>query len=185
VHRPGDILDLLLAHVLEGDCDLVAHLLMRRGADTNPARLSQGFQRGRDIHAVTEDVAMLDDNVAEVDADAKLDAALHRHPRVATYHLALNFDRAAHRVDDACKLDEKTVASGLDDPAPMLGDLRVAQFLAVGAQRSEGPLFVLAHQSRIACDIHSKDCRQPSLDPSLAHRGPALNWFIDYRTSLR
>ena len=62
------------------------------------------------------------------------------------------------------------------------GDLRVAQFLPVRSQRGESYLFVLAHQPRIACDIDSKDRRQPTLDPSFAHRGPALNWCIENRT---
>jgi hypothetical protein len=45
---------------------------------------------------------------------------------VAGDHLALQFDRAAHRVDDAGELDEEAVAGGLDDAAAVLGDLRLA-----------------------------------------------------------
>ena len=37
----------------------------------------------------------------------------------------LHRDRAAHRIDDAGKLDKQAVAGGLDDAAVMLGDCRI------------------------------------------------------------
>jgi hypothetical protein len=39
-HRTGDVLDLLLAHILEGEVELVAYLLVRRAAEakSRPAR---------------------------------------------------------------------------------------------------------------------------------------------------
>ena len=54
--RPGDVLDLLLAHVVEGEVELVAHLVAHDAADADPARLRQGFQPRRDIDAVAVDV---------------------------------------------------------------------------------------------------------------------------------
>ena len=38
---------------------------------------------------------------------------------IARGHAGLNFDGAAHRIDDAGELDQQTVAGGLDDPAAM------------------------------------------------------------------
>jgi len=48
--------DLLLAHVLEREGELVAHLVAHHAADADPTRLGQGFEPGRDVDAVTEDV---------------------------------------------------------------------------------------------------------------------------------
>jgi hypothetical protein len=45
-----------------------------------------------------------------------------------------DIDRAAHRIDDAGKLHQQAVAGGLDDAAPVLGDLRLDQ---LAAQRFE------------------------------------------------
>ena len=96
-------------------------------ADADPARLGQAFQPRRDIDAVAIDVVALDDDVAEIDADAELDARCPPARRVALGHLALHVDRAAHRVDDAGELDQQAVASGFDDAAAMLLDLRVGK----------------------------------------------------------
>jgi hypothetical protein len=51
---------------------VVAH----RPGNADPAGLGERFQACRDIDAVAEDVAFLDNDVAEVDADAELDAPL-------------------------------------------------------------------------------------------------------------
>ena len=65
------------------------------------------FQPRGDIDAVAHQVAVaLLDDVAEMNADAKLDAPVGRHAGVALDHRVLHFDRAAHRVDDAAKFDQ-------------------------------------------------------------------------------
>ena len=45
-------------------------------------------------------------------------------------HRLLHLDRAAHRVDDAGKFHQQTVAGGLDDAAVVLGDFRVEEVTA-------------------------------------------------------
>jgi hypothetical protein len=45
-----------------------------------------------------------------MNADAELDAPFWRRAGVALDHAVLHFDRAAHRVDYAAKLDENAVA---------------------------------------------------------------------------
>jgi hypothetical protein len=51
---------------------------------------------------------------------------------IALGHTALHVDSTAHRIDYARKLEQQTVACGLDDPAAVLSDLGVHQFPAVG-----------------------------------------------------
>ena len=81
---------------------------------------AQRFEPGCIVDAVAEDVAILDDDVPDIEAHAKFDAALCRCRGVAGDHLALKLDRAAHRVDDAGELDKEAVAGRLDDANPML-----------------------------------------------------------------
>ncbi len=142
---------------------------MRRGTEANPARLGQRFEPGCNVDAVAEDVAILDDDVADIDAHAKFDAALCRCCGVAGDHLPLHLDRTAHRVDDAGELGKEAVAGRFDDATPMLGDFGIAEFTANRTQRRERALFVLAHQPRIAGDIDRQNGRQSSLDPPFAH----------------
>jgi hypothetical protein len=62
------------------------------------------------------------DHIAEIDADAQFDAAVRRDTGVALGYRLLHRDRAAHRIDDAGKFHQHSVAGGLDDAAMMLGD---------------------------------------------------------------
>jgi len=55
------------------------------------------------------------------------------------------------------KFDQQPVAGGLDDPAPMLLDLRITQLAADRLQRGERALLVRPHQPRIARDIGGQD----------------------------
>ena len=75
-YRARDVLDALLAHVLERIGQLVADLVAHRPGNADPAGLGERFQARRDIDTVAEDVVALGDHVTEVDADTKPDAPL-------------------------------------------------------------------------------------------------------------
>src|SRR6516162_3438573 len=171
MHGSCDVLDLLLAEIVKGEVEAVAHLLVSRGTEANPARLGQRFEAGGNVDAVSEDVAILDDDVTDIDAHAKFDAPLCRCCGVAGGHLPLHLDRTAHRIDDAGELGKEAVAGSLDDATAMLGDFGVAEFTANCTQGREGALFVPTHQPRIARDIGSQYRRQPALDPISSHSG--------------
>src|ERR1700722_19408315 len=117
-----NVLDLLLAHIFEGKVELVADLIANHLADTDPARLGQCLETCRDVDPVPVNVPPIDDDVANVDANAEPDAAFGWHPRIALVHLPLHVDCAAHRVDYAGELDEQSVTSGFDDSATVLFD---------------------------------------------------------------
>ena len=122
-HRAGDVLEALLAQILEGAIEPALDLALDDRRDADPARLGERFQPRRDIDAVAVDVAVLDDDVARIDADAELDALVLRGRGVARRHALLHRDRAGDGFDDARELDEDAVAGGLDDAALVLGDL--------------------------------------------------------------
>ena len=129
-HRPLDVLQRLLAHVLEGEVEPVADMVAHRAGDGDAARPGDALEPRRDVDAVAEDVVALDDDVAEIDADAELDAAVLRHVGVALAHPALDLGGAGDGVHDARELDQHAVAGELDDAALMLGDLGVDQLVA-------------------------------------------------------
>ena len=130
MHRPCNVLDLLLAEILEREVELVAHLVVHHPADADATRLRQGFETCRDVDAISIDIVLVEDDVAEIDPDAKFDPLLLRDPSVAVGHRALHFDRAAHRIDNARKFDQQPVAGGLDDASAMLLDLGIAELAA-------------------------------------------------------
>src|SRR6516162_7007558 len=97
MHGPGDVLDLLLAEILEREVELVANLVVYHPADADPTRLGKRFEACGDIDAVAVDVAAIPDDVAEVDPHAEFDPPRLRNLSVALGHPLLHLDRAAHR----------------------------------------------------------------------------------------
>jgi hypothetical protein len=81
----------------------------------------EGFQARRDIDAVTEDVLVLDDHVAEIDPDPEPDPAVLGHTGFAIDHRALHLGGTADGVHDAGEFYQHPVAGRLDDAAGMLG----------------------------------------------------------------
>ena len=72
-----------------------------------PPGSASAFQPRRDVDAVAEDVVALDDDVADIDADAKLDAPVLGDVGVALGHAALHLDGAAHGIDHAGEFDQQ------------------------------------------------------------------------------
>src|SRR5216684_3840289 len=77
-HQTGDVLEFLLAHILKGEIELAGRVLLNARRYADAAWLGQGLEARCDVDAVAKDVAILDHNVADIDADAELDAAVHR-----------------------------------------------------------------------------------------------------------
>src|SRR5262249_10653744 len=107
-----------------------------------------------DIDAVAHEVAVfLFDHIAEMDADAILDALFWRQPRVALGQTALDFDGASHRVHYAAKLNDAAVAGALNNAAVMHSDGRVDQVAPTGAEPSEDAIFICARKPGVADDV--------------------------------
>jgi hypothetical protein len=74
--RPRQVLDALLAEILEFHAEPVAGLIADRARDADAAGLGELLQARGHVHAVAEDVVVLADHVAQVDADAEADLAV-------------------------------------------------------------------------------------------------------------
>jgi hypothetical protein len=110
-HRPGDVLQRMLAEIDEVLLRPVAHLSPGVFGQADPEWLADPLEPRSDIDSVAHQVSVgLLDDIAQLNADVKFDAAFGRQPGVALNHTALNFDRAAHRGDHAAKLDDQSVA---------------------------------------------------------------------------
>jgi hypothetical protein len=94
---------------------MVAH----GAGDTKAARVCQCLQPSRDIDPVAENVALIDDDVAEIDADPEADALLLGGVSLAVEHAALRLDGTAHGIDHAGKLGQHAVAGGLLTMRPL------------------------------------------------------------------
>ena len=106
-------------------------MVVHRARYADAARLGQCLQPRRDIDAVAEDVVVLDNDVAEIDADAERDTPILGQLGVAIHHRALDLGGAADRIHDTRKFHQQSVAGGLHDPAAVLDDLGVDELPAM------------------------------------------------------
>ncbi len=134
-NRPADVLDGVFAEILEADVEPVADLFAHCGGDADAAGLRDRLETRGDIHAVAEDVVVLDDHVAEIDADAIQQATVRAF--VTLRHRTLKVSRATDCLGDALEFHQHSVAGGLDDAALAFRDGRVDQFLAHGPEARE------------------------------------------------
>jgi hypothetical protein len=150
VYRPGDILDLPLAHVLEGQLELVADLIVYSPAHTDSIGFGEAFESCSDVDAIAANIIAVDDNVADIDTHAELDAPISWKLGVPLDRATLHFNRAAHGIHYAWELDKNTVTRGLDHAASVLSDLRVDLLSSVSLEARESAFLVDAHEPAVA-----------------------------------
>ena len=142
---------------------------MGSGGNDDATWLRYSFQPGSNIYAVAKEIIVFYNDVADIDPDPKLETLILRHGAVAFLDAELNLHRATRGVNDACELDQEPIASGLDDTAPMRGNLRIKNFPPMGLERGECTFLINAHQAAVAGHIGSEDGSQPSFDAPLGH----------------
>ena len=123
--RPPDILQVVRAEILEFVIELVGHMVVGHLGYEDAARLGERLEPGRDIDAVAEDIAVLGDDVAEIDPDPHRKPLLVGHLPIVPAHRVAQSNGAARRLDDAVELDQDEIASVLEDVAVKLGHQRV------------------------------------------------------------
>ena len=138
-------------------------VIERRAGDADTAWLRHRLQTRGDVHPVAIDVVSLDNDVAEIDADAKPDLLCFGRALIAVGHPALDRGGALDGIDDAGELDERAVAHELDDAAMELLDRGVDQFPAATLQSRKRADLILAHEAAVANHVGSKYCGKPSL----------------------
>jgi len=87
-----------------------------------------------------------------MDTDAELNIALR-----ARCHRPLNRNRAAHRLDDARKLNEKPIAHCFESAAVMHRDRRIDKLRESRLDPRQRALLVGAHQQTVAGHVSGKD----------------------------
>ena len=153
--------------------------------DAHAARLGDPLEARRDIDAVAENIVVVEDDVADMDADAELDPQLRRDVARTLSHRALQLDRAACRIDGAGELDQHAVAGGLDDAAVMRGDAGIDDGLAQHLELRQRALLVTAHQPAVAGNVRlpapppiagprARSDKKCLLNADLLKHGPSL-----------
>src|SRR5258708_6004781 len=139
-------------------------------ADT--ARFCDPFETHRNIDPITKDIIVFNDDIADVNADAKFDPFDLQHCDILFGHAALNLDSAAYGIYDAPELNESAVPGVLDDTPAMIGDFGVKKRLSKSLQLRQSAFFVDPYQAARACDIRRQNSRQSPVDVLAAQGAP-------------
>ena len=156
--RSFDVLELGRAEIDDFHVEPAADLTIGVLGETDRARRGNPLEPGGDIDGVAHQIAIgLLDDIAEMDADAKFDALLRRQAGIATDRAVLDFDGAAHGVDDATELDERAIAGQLDGAAVMHGDGRVDEVAAESPEPRERLVLIGPGESAVADHVGDQD----------------------------
>ena len=131
----------------------------------NASRLGQSLQARGDVDPIAVDVVSVNDDVAEIYANAKPNSLCFRGALIVASHSPLDRGGALDGVDDARELDQRAVTHELDDAAMELFYRGIDQFPTAGLQPRQRAYLILAHEAAVANHIGSQDCGKPSLHP--------------------
>ena len=124
-----------------------------------------------DIYALAVAIISLDDHLAEIDADAQIDAFVLGNRSVALGHAALHRHGAFHRIDDTAEFSKHAVAHELEDAPVMPFNVRFEQFFPTGPQALKCPCLVALHERRVADHVGCEDGRELPLHDGTRQAG--------------
>jgi hypothetical protein len=104
--------------------------------------------------------------------DTEFDPLVLRDRRILVGHTALYFYSTAYSIDGTGKLDQHSVARGLDDPPAMLGNGGVNEGLPDRLEPTQRAFLVCTHQAAVSGDISRQHRRQPSFHPLSGQKMP-------------
>ena len=158
-YRPDDVLDLLLASIVQRQPYLALEVVIGGAGDQYAAGFAKLLETGGDIDAVAEQVCAVHHDVAEIDSHPEHDAALSRAARLHRGDLLLGCDRTVDCVDDGTELCNGAVAHQLDDAAMVFDKQRLDHLGAQFPDRAQGARLVLLDESGITNDVGSENRR--------------------------
>src|SRR5215472_7940292 len=147
----------MFACILKVCIELAAHLPVSVIRDADAAGLGDTFEACSDVHTVPEYVAILDDNVADMNTNAEFDLFVLRYRCIALGHASLDFKGAAGSVHGACELNQYAIAGPLDDAAAIICDLRFQKLAPMNIEPQQRAFLVGAHQAAVAGNVAGED----------------------------
>jgi hypothetical protein len=162
-HRFIDVFERVLAEWLAHERQLARDLVTHRTRDAHTPTFGKPLDARSDIDSVSVNSVTLDNDLAEIDPDSEVHAAVHRQIGVSRIEFLLDTDRALDGIHNAGKLREKTIPSGVHHAPAMLADEH-GHRLPIVCEHFNGRDVVYAHQAAVFFGIGTEDRGEPTLD---------------------
>src|SRR5262249_34817614 len=176
-HRPRNVLEVLLAHIVERDFEFSLCVFLHPAGNADSARVRKRLQTCHYIHAITPEITVLNDKFAKVDAYAEFDPLILRRVRIVFGHAALYLYGAEYRVAYPRKLCQYLVSDNPSYPTAMLFYLGLDDGAPKRLPLLEGAFLVRLDEPTVPSDIRRQNSSEPSLD---ALAGQALILFVEH-----
>ena len=121
--------------------------LCTSGYERNTARTTltdKSLQTGGDIHGVAKKVVILNDDVADVDADPKSHLLTRRPIGILLAYSLLHSHGTLHGIHSAGEIGDEAVARCIEDPTAMRGDQAI-DYDPVGREGAKGADLIEPH----------------------------------------
>ena len=118
-HRLSDVLNLLLPDELVLKRQLVAHCRVHRVGDANATGFRQALKACGDVDPVAINLVAIDDDFAQIDANAELDLAIVGKIFIAVFKILLDRCRTEEGVGHGGEICQHGIAGEVQDRAVM------------------------------------------------------------------
>jgi hypothetical protein len=135
----------------------VLDLLVDAARDEHLPRLGNTLETRGNVDAIAIDIIVLDDDIAEIDADPVLDSLVARQGRVTSRHVLLDDDAATHGFDRTVEDRKETVAGRLDEPPVVFGNAGLNQIALDSLHARMRALLVELHEAAVTGDVTGDD----------------------------
>ena len=132
-------------------------LVVNVGGNADTAGLGYCFQSFCDIYSVTMDVFAVNDDVAEVDSDAKFKASTINLFFIALCHFLLNINGAFNRRQHIRKFGQESVTGVFDDATLVTFNAGINDFAAFLAPGEIGGILVVVHYRLVTSHVGCQD----------------------------
>ena len=149
MNRVFNVLELLSTDVIEARIQLALDLLEDGLTDADAARIGQGFQAGSHVHPVAINIVPVNDNFAQIDADAEEQAFFFLDLGTQRADGVLNADGAMGGGHDTLKAREDGVPGIMHDRATGIPD-PVGDQIETGGKLPMRPDFICLGQSAVS-----------------------------------
>ena len=140
----------------------------------NPARFGNTFKPSGNVDAVAKDVVVVDDDIADMDAEPEFNSHILRDVGVLRGHRALDLNRATGCIDGAGEFHKHAVTGRLDDAATVGSYSRVNKSFSGRLESGQCAFLVGTHEATISSDICRQHSRQSPFYPVARQRSPQV-----------
>ena len=169
LYRPPDVLQRKTAEILEARLYPARYRVPHVARNHDAPGRRRALEPNGDVHAIAVQLAVVDNEVAEVEADAEHDGGIGRLIAIGVEHCLLDPDGGTQRLDRTGEFDHRAVAGQLDQPAPAMPDDGLDVLGTMRLQAKMRAAFIDAHQAHVTHDVDHHDRRQPPYHLLCAH----------------